>query len=80
MSAQTIHSRPAPGMVHATLEMPVQASYLITELAGEMGIDPGEVILRGIALLKAAHEAKSDGKAVGAALSPDALDTEFTGF
>jgi hypothetical protein len=53
---------------------------LIDSLAVRLGVTRAEVLLRGVALLKAAVDARDQGKAVGAAGSADALETEFVGF
>jgi hypothetical protein len=54
--------------------------HLIGELAADIGTNKAETIVRGLALLKAAVDAKKKGKVVGTAESSESLETEFVGF
>ena len=54
--------------------------HAIDELARRLNEDPGQVLVKAVALLKAAVDAHEQGKAVGVAASPESLETEFVGF
>ncbi len=74
-------SRAEPArLVPLNLSVSTDLDGLLDRISREMGISKADAILRGIALLKAALDAKRDGKAVGAADSADTLETEFVGF
>jgi hypothetical protein len=62
------------------LEVSPAGDRLLAELGCRLGLDTGEVIRLAVALLRAAVDAKGNGKAVGYAESPDWLEAEFTGF
>lgn len=70
-----------PGTVQLSLTVSPKFVGLLRDLGDRLGGDPpGMVLLKGIALLKAAMDARDQGKAIGAAASAEVLDTEFLGF
>jgi hypothetical protein len=62
------------------LAMTRDANELLASLAQETGLDEGDVLRLALGMFKVAVDAKRDGKHVGVARSPDALDLELTGF
>ena len=66
--------------VRLDLSITPEFDRVLIGLGATLEIDRAEVIYRAVALLKAAVEARTHGQAIGAADSPDALETEFVGF
>lgn len=62
------------------LKLPPPAFAAVKRLLAETGDSPGEMFRKAIGLYMMASDAKKRGKAVGAADSPEVLETEFTGF
>jgi len=62
------------------LAMTPEASDFLADLSHKTGLREGEVIRLALGMLKAAVDAKEQGKHVGIAETSDALDTEFVGF
>ena len=54
--------------------------HLLQELSSKTGESQDEVIRKALALYKVATEAVEQGKAVGIANDPNALESEFVGF
>jgi hypothetical protein len=52
----------------------------LDELSAKTGESPSEIMLKALALYKAAMEAVEQGKAVGIANEPSQLEAEFVGF
>ena len=57
-----------------------KADGFLAELSAKTGESPNEIILKALALYKAAMEAVEQGKAVGIANDPKELEAEFVGF
>ena len=66
--------------IRMTLTAPEALSEVIEETARSMGVTNAEAIVRAVALLRAAQDAKRAGRAVGSVEDADVLETEFTGF
>ncbi|MFI5455225.1 MAG: hypothetical protein ACHRXM_07205 [Isosphaerales bacterium] len=62
------------------LAMTRDANELISSLAQETGVNEGDVLRLALGMFKVAVDAKKEGKHVGVARSPEALDLELTGF
>ncbi len=69
---------PAPGQL--VLNLPPAATIAMNRVMADTGDSPGEVFRKALGLYMLALDAKSRGKSVGAADSPEMLETEFTGF
>jgi hypothetical protein len=59
------------------LIMTPAASELLTDLAKETGTSESDVLRMAVGLLKAAVDARKEGKHLGIAGSPEGLDIEF---
>ncbi len=66
--------------VNLSLAVTPELDELITRLASDLGATKAATLMRGVALLRAAVDARRAGKVVGSAESPDSLETEFVGF
>jgi hypothetical protein len=66
--------------VERKLIMTAEASQLLADLAHETGTTEGDVLRMAIGLFKLAVESKKEGKHLGIAASPEALDIEFTAY
>jgi hypothetical protein len=62
------------------LDLPPPAFAAVKRILAETGDSPGEMFAKAVGLYALAQEARRRGKTVGAADSPDVLETEFTGF
>ncbi len=62
------------------LVMTRDAYELIAGLAQETGLSEGDVLRLALGIFKVAVDARKEGKHVGVARSPEALDLELTGF
>jgi hypothetical protein len=62
------------------LAMTPEANELLTSLAQKTGMSEGDVLRLALGMLNVAVDAKRQGKHVGVAGSPDALDLELAGF
>ena len=69
-----------PPLVNMRLSVSPEAYRLRSEVANDLGIPKGTAIVKAIALLKAAADARKSGRAVGAAVDAESLETEFVGF
>jgi hypothetical protein len=67
------------GRVAFALDLPPEAAQALNRLMRETGDSPSILFRKALGLYALAMEAKSEGKAVGIAKSPDALETEFVG-
>jgi hypothetical protein len=63
-----------------TLDLSPEAYRVLQQLMNETSEGPDDLFRKALAMYKAAVEARHEGKAVGVANSPDALETEFVGF
>jgi len=70
----------ATARVVRNLVMTRDANELIASLAQETGLSEGDVLRLAIGMFKVAVDATKEGKHVGVARSPEALDLELTGF
>jgi len=68
------------GRVMRNLAMTRDANELLATLAQETGLGEGDVLRLALGMFKVAVDAKKEGKHVGVARSPEALDLELTGF
>jgi hypothetical protein len=66
--------------VDRSLAMTRDANDLMAGLAQETGLGEGDVLRLALGMFKVAVDAKKEGKHVGVARSPEALDLELTGF
>jgi hypothetical protein len=62
------------------LAMTPAAEEFLTDLAHRTGLSEGDVIRLALGMFKTAVDAKQQGKHVGVASTPDALDIELVGF
>jgi hypothetical protein len=62
------------------LIMTRDANELLASVAQETGLREGDVFRLALGMFKVAVDAKNEGKHVGVASLPEALDVEFTGF
>lgn len=62
------------------LDLSPEASGVLNDLLNRTGDSPDDLFRKALSLYKAAQDAHREGKAVGVAESPDALETEFVGF
>ncbi|HZW30440.1 MAG TPA: hypothetical protein VFF52_06995 [Isosphaeraceae bacterium] len=62
------------------LVMTPAASELLTGLAQATGTTEGDVLRLALGMFKVAVDSRKEGKHVGIATSPEALDIEFVGF
>ena len=62
------------------LSLPPAAAAAVDRVLTETGDPPGAMFGKALGLYMLALDARRRGKAVGAADSADALETEFTGF
>jgi hypothetical protein len=86
----TTHENAAPGGVTFTgtatarvvrnLAMTPEANGLISSLSQETGLSEGDVLRLALGMFKTAVAAKQQGKHVGVASTPEALDLELVGF
>ena len=67
-----------PGQL--AVRLPGPAAAAVARVLRDTGDTPGAMIAKALGLYMMALDAKRRGKAVGAADSADALETEFTGF
>ena len=70
----------ATGRVVRNLAMTPEANELLASLAQKTGTSEGDVLRLALGMLNVAVDAKRQGKHVGVAGSPDALDLELVGF
>lgn len=70
---------PSGKSVSYIVEFPAETTAELDELVKDVGGDATELFKRAISLYKLARDAVHEGKAVGAASSPDAFDIQFTG-
>jgi hypothetical protein len=70
----------ATARVVRNLAMSPEANELLASLAQETGSSEGDVLRLAIGMFKVAVDAKKQGKHVGVAGSPEALDLELVGF
>jgi len=70
----------ATARVVRNLVMTRDANELLAGLAEETGVSEGDVLRLALGMFKVAVDAKKEGKHVGLARSPEALDLELTGF
>jgi hypothetical protein len=57
-----------------------QARDILNEVLDRTDGKPEDMFRKALALYRIAVEARAQGKSVGIARSPDALETEFVGF
>lgn len=72
-------TRGPSGTIEVSMLMSRNGFDYLMKLADETGEPLETVIGRSLVLFKAATDAAREGKAVGAAADPEALDIEFTG-
>ena len=70
----------ATARVVRNLIMTRDANELIGSLAQKTGLSEGDVLRLALGIFKVAVDARKEGKHVGVARSPEALDLELTGF
>ena len=70
----------ATDRVVRNLAMTPEANELLASLAQKTGTSEGDVLRLALGMLNVAVDAKRQGKHVGVAGSPDALDLELVGF
>jgi hypothetical protein len=63
-----------------TLDLSPEALQVLNQVLNMTPDQPADIFRKALAMYKAALEAHQAGKAVGAAATPDALETEFVGF
>jgi hypothetical protein len=63
-----------------TLDLSPEAIDVLSQLLNQTHDRPDDLFRKALALYKIAQDAHREGKAVGFASSPDALETEFVGF
>jgi hypothetical protein len=80
VSSDLTLSATATARVMRNLAMTRDANELLATLAQETGLEEGDVLRLALGMFKVAVGAKKEGKHVGVARSPDALDLELTGF
>jgi hypothetical protein len=61
------------------VELSPDVTQMVDELMRKTGDSTTDLLRKALALYKLAVEAKSAGKAVGIATSPELLETEFVG-
>jgi len=69
---------PSP-KVRITLDLTPEASTALNDLIDLTGQDMDVIFRKALALYKLAKEASRDGKSVGVATTPEALETKFEG-
>jgi hypothetical protein len=77
---KSIKKESAPWAAELSVSLPPPAAAAVVRLMAETGDSPGQMVGKALGLYMLAVDARKRGKAVGAADSPDALETEFTGF
>jgi hypothetical protein len=70
----------AKARIVRNLAMTPEADQFLADLAQRTGLSEGEVLRRALGMFKTAVDAKEQGKHVGVAATPDALDVELVGF
>ncbi len=70
----------ASARVERNLSMTPEASELLAGLAHDTHQSEGDVLRLALGMLKVAVDARKQGKHVGVAGSPEALDVELIGF
>jgi hypothetical protein len=70
---------PVDRSISFVVKFPDETTEEVERLIEETGGDATEFFKRAIGLYKLARDAVHDGKAVGIASSPDALETQFVG-
>ena len=70
----------ATARVVRNLAMTPEANEVLAGLAQETRLSEGDVLRLALGMLKVAVDAKRQGKHVGVAGSPEALDLELVGF
>jgi hypothetical protein len=65
--------------IRITFTLPAETAQALNELMSQTGDSPLDLFRKALGLYKLAQEAKREGKAVGAAETPDGLETEFIG-
>lgn len=79
-SGGVIAGSTASARIERNLAMTPEADDFIVDLARRTNLKEGEVLRLALGMLKAAVDAKAEGKHVGIAESSDVLATEFVGF
>jgi hypothetical protein len=70
----------ARGRIVRNLAMTPEADEFLADLAQRTGLSEGEVLRRALGMFKTAIDAREQGKHVGVAATPEALDIELVGF
>jgi hypothetical protein len=79
-SAGLTVSGSAKARIVRNLAMTPEADEFLADLAQRTGVSEGDVIRLALGMFKTAVDAKDQGKHVGVASTPDALDIELVGF
>jgi hypothetical protein len=61
------------------LELSPELAAVLDEIKARTGDSPSDVFRKALGLYKLAEDAKREGKSVGIAETPEALETEFVG-
>jgi hypothetical protein len=70
----------AAARIERNLAMTPEADSFLADLSRRTGLKEGDVLRLALGMFKTAVDAKEQGKHVGIAESPDALDVELVGF
>jgi hypothetical protein len=70
----------APGTTQLVINLPPSLRVVVDRVIDQTRDTPGQMFAKALGLYQLALEAKSRGKHVGSAESPDVLEVEFTGF
>jgi hypothetical protein len=70
----------AKARIERNLVMSAEADDVLADLARRTGHKEGDVLRLALAMFKSAVDAKEQGKHVGVAGKPEALDLELVGF
>ena len=65
--------------IRLNLQVSEQLNKDLEEIADDTGSNRTEVIRQALALMKAAHKARTEGKHLGLVSDPSKLDTEIVG-
>lgn len=79
-AAQGVATASAAARVVRSLAMTPEADEYLADLAQRTGRDEGDVLRLALGMLKTAVDAREQGKHVGVAGTPEALDVEWVGF
>jgi metal-responsive CopG/Arc/MetJ family transcriptional regulator len=65
--------------VRLSVQVSQELNQALEEIADSTGSNRSEILRQALALMKAAHRAKKEGRHLGIVSDPDKLDTEIVG-